>query len=47
MPLKKPYKTYPREFRLETIRLMETSDRPRSEIARELGDRRNHLYKGK
>ena len=41
------YKTYTREFKLEAVRLMETSDRPSSEIARELGIRRNQLYKWK
>jgi len=39
------YKTFTREFKLEAIRLMETSDRPSSEIAMELGIRRNQLYK--
>jgi len=41
------YKTYTREFKLEAVRLMETSDRPASEIAMELGIRRNQLYKWK
>ena len=44
---RKPYKTYTKEFKLEAIRLMETSDRPASEIAMELGIRRNQLYKWK
>ena len=44
---RKPYKTYPREFKLEAVRLMESSDRPAAEIARELGIRRNQLYKWK
>jgi len=44
---RRPYKTYPREFKLEAIRLMDESDRPASEIARELGIRRNQLYKWK
>ena len=43
----KPYKTYTREFKLEAIRLMEATDRPASEIAMELGIRRNQLYKWK
>lgn len=34
---RKPYKTYPKEFKLEAIRLMEESDRPASEIAIQLG----------
>jgi len=44
---KKPRKTYPKEFKLEAIRLMNTSDKPASEIATELGIRRNQLYKWK
>ena len=44
---RKPYKTYTREFKLEAVRLMEESDRPVSEIAMELGVRRNQLYKWK
>lgn len=44
---RKPYKTYPKEFKLEAIRLMKESDRPASEIARQLGIRRNQLYKWK
>jgi transposase len=44
---RKPYKTYPKEFKLEALRLMEKSDRPASEIAMQLGIRRNQLYKWK
>lgn len=44
---RKPYKTYTKEFKLEAIRLMEESDRPASEIAMQLGIRRNQLYKWK
>ncbi len=44
---RRPYETYPKEFKLEAIRMMETSDRPASEIAAELGIRRNLLYKWK
>ena len=44
---RKPYKTYPKEFKLEALRLMEESDRPSSEIAMQLGIRRNQLYKWK
>ncbi len=44
---RKPYKTYTREFKLEALRLMEQSDKPSSEIAAELGIRRNQLYKWK
>ena len=44
---RKPYKTYPEAFKLEALRLLEASDRPASEIARQLGIRRNQLYKWK
>ena len=44
---RRPYKTYPKEFKLEALRLMEESGRPTSEIAMELGIRRNQLYKWK
>ena len=42
---RKPYKTYAKEFKLEAVRLMRESVRPASEIAMELGIRRNQLYK--
>ena len=45
--IRKPYKTYTREFKLEALRMMEESGRPTSEIAAELGIRRNQLYKWK
>jgi len=44
---RKPYKTYTKEFKLEALRLMEQSDYPASEIAMQLGIRRNQLYKWK
>ncbi|MDH3355248.1 MAG: transposase [Chromatiales bacterium] len=44
---RKPYTTYTREFKQEAVRLMDESDRPASEIALELGIRRNQLYKWK
>lgn len=44
---RKPYRTYTKEFKEEAVRLMEASDRPASEIAMELGIRRNQLYKWK
>ena len=44
---RRPYKTYPKEFKLEALRLMEESDRPASEVAMQLGIRRNQLYKWK
>ncbi|HEY4713549.1 MAG TPA: transposase, partial [Aquirhabdus sp.] len=43
----KPYNTYPKEFKLEALRMMAESDRPASEIATKLGLRRNQLYKWK
>ena len=42
-----PYKTYTKEFKAEAVRLMQASDRPASEISRQLGVRRNQLYKWK
>jgi transposase len=44
---RKPYKTYSKEFKQEAVRLMDSSDRPATEIAMELGIRRNQLYKWK
>ena len=44
---RRPYKTYPKEFKLEALRLMEASDKPASEVAMQLGIRRNQLYKWK
>ncbi|QKQ25966.1 transposase [Candidatus Reidiella endopervernicosa] len=44
---RKPYKTYTKEFKLEAVRLMDESDRPATDIAMELGIRRNQLYKWK
>ena len=44
---RRAYKTYPKEFKLEALRLMEQSDQPASDIARQLGIRRNQLYKWK
>jgi transposase len=44
---RKPYKTYTKEFKLEALRLMQQSGRPASEIAMQLGIRRNQLYKSK
>ncbi len=42
---RRPYKSYTKEFKLEAVRLMKETDRPASEIAMELGIRRNQLYK--
>lgn len=36
-----------REFKLEAVRLLELGQRPASELALELGVRRNQLYKWK
>ena len=44
---RKPYKTYTREFKVEAVRLMAESDKPSSELAAQLGIRRNQLYKWK
>ncbi len=44
---RKPYTTYSKEFKLEAIRLMNETNRPASQIAMELGIRRNQLYKWK
>lgn len=41
----KKRQTFTKEFKLEAIRLLETSDKKGTEIARELGIRRNLLYK--
>ena len=39
------YKVFTKEFKLEAVRLLENSGRPAAEVARELGIRRNQLYK--
>ena len=44
---RKPYKTYTKEFKVEAVRLMNASDIPSSELAAQLGIRRNQLYKWK
>ena len=38
-------KIFSKEFKLEAVRLLETSDKPAADIARELGIQRNQLYK--
>jgi len=38
-------KSFTKEFKLEAIRLLEKSDQTGTDIARELGIRRNMLYK--
>ena len=44
---RKPYKDYSPEFKREAVRMMESAGRTASEIAMELGLRRNQLYKWK
>ncbi len=44
---KRKYKTYTKEFKLEAIRLAEQSDKPVTQVARELGLRVNQIYKWK
>lgn len=41
----KKRQTFSKEFKLEAIRLLEETDKTGTEIARELGIRRNMLYK--
>ena len=36
---------YTKQFKTEAVRLMELEDKPAADIARELGARRNQLYK--
>lgn len=38
-------KRYTKEFKLEAVKLLESSDQPGVDIARELGVKRNQLYK--
>jgi transposase len=44
---RKEYRRYSREFKLEAVRLAETGDRPKAQIARELGIRVNQFRKWK
>lgn len=37
--------TYPREFKLEAVRLLDRGEKPAAQLARELGVARNRLYK--
>jgi len=41
----KQRQVFNKEFKLEAVRLLESSDRPAAEVARQLGIRRNQLYK--
>ena len=43
----KKRKTYTSQFKREAVRLMESSDKPASDVARQLSVRRNQLYKWK
>lgn len=43
----KSRQSFSREFKLEAVRLFEEGRKPAAEIARELGIRRNQLYKWK
>jgi transposase-like protein len=38
-------KTYTKEFKCEAVKLLETTDKTGAEISRELGIKRNQLYK--
>jgi len=44
---KKKYTRYSREFKLEAIRLADESDKPVTQVVRELGLRVNQIYKWK
>lgn len=44
---RKPYKTYTQEFKREAVQMMKDSNRSPTEIAMQLGIRRNQLYKWK
>lgn len=43
----KKRKRFTREFKLEAVRLLEEGKKPAADLARELGIRRNQLYKWK
>ena len=45
--IRTPYKTFTKEFKLEAVRPMSSSNKPVAEIAAELGIRRNMLDKWK
>ena len=44
---KRRYQSYSKEFKLEAIRLAADSDKPVTQVARELGLRVNQIYKWK
>lgn len=45
--MRKQRQSFSREFKLEAVRMMEEGKKPPAELARELGIRRNQLYKWK
>ena len=45
--MRKARQLFSREFKLEAVRMMDEGKKPAAEIARELGIRRNQLYKWK
>lgn len=45
--MRKERQSFSREFKLEAVRLMDEGKKPAADIARELGIRRNQLYKEK
>lgn len=45
--IKRAYKTYTKEFKVEAVRLAAESDHPVTQVARELGLRVNQIYKWK
>jgi transposase len=45
--MKKKYQVFSKEFKLEAVRLLEEGRKPAADIARELGLRRNQLYRWK
>lgn len=45
--MRKERAKFTREFKLEAVRLMQEGKKPPAELARELGVRRNQLYKWK
>jgi len=45
MDKKTTYTSYTKEFKLQALRLLEESGRPATEIAQQLGIRRNQLYR--
>ncbi len=42
---KRAYKIYSKEFKIEAVRLASESDKPVTQVARELGLRVNQIYK--